>query len=221
VAANRGGPGASPDCPATPPKSGTSEPRRTVKQQRTILGIVLREVDRKLNLTSPESQNTLARLKTLLERAERIRTQQPKDKNKRYALHAPELECIGKGKARKPYEFGLEASIAVTHKRGLIVGTRTFPGNPYDGHMLHQQLELTGLPLAGTGKVPKQVVVDLGYRGVEIISLGKYKSLTKQQRRWLKRRQGVEPAIGHGEGAGSAVVSARKGLEPAGKDLRR
>ena len=43
-----------------------------------------------------------------------------------------------------------------------------------------------------------------GYRGVdqdnptvEIIHRGKYRSLTKQQRRWLKRRQAVEPAIGH------------------------
>lgn len=55
-----------------------------------------------------------------------------------------------------------------------------------------------------TGKTPKQVIVDLGYRGVdkdnpdvEIIHRGKYKSLTKQQRRWLKRRQAVEPVIGH------------------------
>jgi IS5 family transposase len=50
-----------------------------------------------------------------LDRAERLRTQQPKDKNKLYALHAREVECIGKGKARKPYEFGVKASIAVTH----------------------------------------------------------------------------------------------------------
>ncbi len=48
------------------------------------------------------------------------------------------------------------------------------------------------------------MIVDLGYRGVDqdnptvqIIHRGKYKSLTKQQRRWLKRRQAVEPAIGH------------------------
>ncbi len=58
--------------------------------------------------------------------------------------------------------------------------------------------------LEDTGRAPKQVVVDLGYRGVdkdnpgvEIIHRGKYKSLTRQQRRWLKRRQAVEPAIGH------------------------
>jgi IS5 family transposase len=94
-----------------------------------------------------ESPNTLARCRRLLERAERIRTQQPKDKNKLYALHAPEVECIGKGKARKPYEFGVKASIAVTHKSGLMVGARTFPGNPYDGHILREQLEQTGILL--------------------------------------------------------------------------
>jgi IS5 family transposase len=75
--------------------------KRVVKRQRTILGIVLREIKRKLATASTESPTTLNRLNTLLERAERIRTQQPKDKNKLYALHAPEVECIGKGKARK------------------------------------------------------------------------------------------------------------------------
>jgi transposase, IS5 family len=178
--------------------------RRTVKRQRTILGIVLREVQRKLPAATSLCAATLSRLNTLLERAERIRTQQPKDKNKLYALHAPEAECIGKGKARKPYEFGVKASIAVTHKSGLMVGARTFPGNPYDGHILAAQLEQTGILLEDVGRAPKEVVADLGYRGVdldnpnvEIIHRGKYKSLTAQQRRWLKRRQAVEPAIGH------------------------
>ena len=178
--------------------------RRTVKRQRTILGVVIREIKRKLSTASTAVASSLSRLNTLLERAERIRTQQPKDKNKLYALHAPEVECIGKGKARKPYEFGVKTSIAVTHKSGLMVGARTFPGNPYDGHVLNQQLEQTTILLEDTGKSPQQVIVDLGYRGVdqdnptvEIIHRGKYKSLTKPQRRWLKRRQAVEPAIGH------------------------
>jgi IS5 family transposase len=85
-----------------------------------------------------------------------------------------------------------------------MVGARTFPGSPYDGHVLNEQVEQTTLLLEDTGRAPKQVIVDLGYRGVdkenpgiEIIHRGKYKSLTRQQRRWLKRRQAVEPAIGH------------------------
>ncbi len=178
--------------------------KRVLKRQRTVLGIVLREVGRKLATATTESPATLNRLTTLLERAERIRTQQPKDKNKLYAMHAPEVECIGKGKARQPYEFGVKASIAVTHRSGLMVGARTFPGNPYDGHILSAQLEQTGILLEDVGRVPKQVVVDLGFRGVdadnpdvEIIHRGKFKSLTNPQRRWLKRRQAVEPAIGH------------------------
>ena len=89
-------------------------------------------------------------------------------------------------------------------KNGLMVGAKTFPGNPYDGHILHKQLTQTRILLENAGSTPKQVIVDLGFRGVdadnpqvEIIHRGKYKSLTKQQRRWLRRRQAVEPAIGH------------------------
>ena len=143
-------------------------------------------------------------LRTLMQRAERIRSQRPKDKNKLYALHAPEVECIGKGKARKPYEFGVKVGVAVTHRRGLMVGARSFPGNPYDGHTLAEQIEQVSILTEDTGARPRQVMVDLGFRGVdadnpgvEIIHRGKFKSLTDQQRRWLKRRQAVEPAIGH------------------------
>ena len=108
------------------------------------------------------------------------------------------------GQARKPYEFGVKVSVAVTHKQGLMVGARSFTGNPYDGHTLNEQLEQATILTEDTGAKPKQVVVDLGFRGVDaanpgvqIIHRGKFKRLTAQQRRWLKRRQAVEPAIGH------------------------
>ncbi len=178
--------------------------RRVLKRQRTILGILMREVQRKLETSTAASQEALQRLDLIMQRAERIRTQQPKDKGKLYAMHAPEVECIGKGKARQPYEFGVKASIAVTHRRGLIIGARTFPGNPYDGHILSAQLEQTNILLEDVGRAPKQVVADLGYRGVdadnpgvEIIHRGRIRSMTKQQRRRLKRRQAIEPVIGH------------------------
>ena len=179
--------------------------KRVLKRQRTVLGIVLREIGRKLGATGTESAWPLYRLHTVLGRAERIRTQQRHDKNKLYAMHAPEVECISKGKARQRYEFGVKASIAVTHRSGLIVGARTFVGNPFDGHTLAGQLAQTAtLACAAGGTVAKQVFVDLGYRGVDqdnpgvqIIHRGKFKSLTDLQRRWLKRRQAVEPVIGH------------------------
>ena len=178
--------------------------RKVLKRQRTILGIVLREVGRKIEQARETTALALNSLRTLMQRAERIRSQRPKDKNKLYALHAPEVECIGKGKARKPYEFGVKVSVAVTHKQGLVVGARSFTGNPYDGHTLAEQLEQVQILTEDTATKPKQVVVDLGFRGVDadnpgiqIIHRGKFKSLTDQQRKWLKRRQAVEPAIGH------------------------
>jgi IS5 family transposase len=176
--------------------------RRVIRRQRTILGVVLRDIQRQRATCPPGPE--LMELDTLLARAERIRTQQPKDKNKLYALHAPEVECIGKGKARKPYEFGVKAGLAITHEHGLIVGARTFPGNPYDGHTLNGQLEQTNILLEGIAPPPRTVYVDLGYRGVdrdnpdiEIIHRGKLKSLTQDQRQALKRRQAIEPVIGH------------------------
>jgi len=182
--------------------------KRVVKRQRTILGVVMREVQRKWAAPEFSTDHPLALTEMMkwLERAERIRTQQRKDKNKLYALHAPEVECIGKGKARKPYEFGVKNAVVVTHKQGLMLGARTFPGNPYDGHILSAVLE-QATNLTQDVNVPiKQVIADLGFRGpevdadnpgVQIIHRGRIKRLSQQERRWLKRRQAVEPAIGH------------------------
>jgi IS5 family transposase len=180
--------------------------KRVVKRQRTILGIVMREVQRKRQGPdfAPAQPKAVSDLMMWLERAERIRTQQRNDKNKLYALHAPEVECIGKGKARKPYEFGVKSAVVVSHKHGLMLGARTFRGNPYDGHILSAVLEqVTNL----TQDLPlklKHIVVDLGFRGVDadnpdqqLIHRGKFKSLSLQQKGWLRRRQAVEPAIGH------------------------
>jgi len=184
--------------------------RRVVKRQRTILGALMRNARRGLESISQgvaghePTALGIADLLKWLERAERIRTQERHSKNKLYALHAPEVECIGKGKARKPYEFGVKVSLAVTHKSGLMVGARSFPGNPYDGHTLAEQLEQTNTLLQDIGVKPTTAVVDLGFRGVDeacapvqLIHRGKFKSLDAQQRRWLKRRQAIEPAIGH------------------------
>lgn len=114
------------------------------------------------------------------------------------------MECIGKDKARQPYEFGVKVSVAVTAGQGLMVGARSFAGNPYDGHTLAEQLEQTTILLQDLAVKPKVVIMDLGYRGVDaqlgevqLVHRGKRKTLTPVQRRWLKRRQAVEPAIGH------------------------
>lgn len=180
--------------------------QKVVKRQRTILGIVMREVQRKVKAPGFVAQHPKAfsDLSVLLERSKRIHTQQRNDKNKLYALHAPEVECIGKGKARKPYEFGVKSAVMIAHKSCLMLGAKTFPGNPYDGHALNAILEQATHLTRDVGVTLKQIVVDLGFRGVDadnpdkqIIHRGKFKSMTPQQKGWLRRRQAVEPAIGH------------------------
>jgi hypothetical protein len=71
-------------------------------------------------------------------RAEQIRSQQQRQRGwKLYSFHAPEVECIGKGKASAPYEFGVKASIVSTNARApggqFVLHAKTLPGNPSHG----------------------------------------------------------------------------------------
>jgi IS5 family transposase len=169
---------------------------RAVRTLRTRVGRVQREIERRLD-ELPESVRSGAR--HLLERTGRILTQRKKDKNKLYALHAPEVECIAKGKARTPYEFGVKVSIATTLKEGLVVGMRSMPGNPYDGHTLAETLEQVGIL---TDVKPTTAVVDKGYRGVQVdgvrlLRSGQKRGVTRTLKAMIKRRSAIEPAIGH------------------------
>jgi transposase, IS5 family len=123
---------------------------------------------------------------------------------KLYSWHEPQVECIAKGKSKTPYEFGTKVSLASTHQGNLIVGARAFPGNPYDGHTLAEQLEQSTVLMQDVELKPKVVFVDLGYRGqdasnpgVQVVHRGKFKSLSGKERQDLKRRQAIEPIIGH------------------------
>ena len=179
--------------------------RKVLKRQRTVVGRLLRDVQRKAALVqSPVS----VALNEIMARAGKIveQTAQRKSggKNKLYSLHAPEVECISKGKSRKPYEFGVKVGIATTWRHNLIVGARAFPGNPYDGHTLNEQLEQAAILMEDTGAVPNTVYVDLGYRGVDednpqmnIVHRGKSKRLGRPWMLKLRRRQAIEPVIGH------------------------
>jgi len=182
--------------------------RRMIKRQRTIVGRLQRDIERKaaaLTITACARET----LHTTLVRAAQIVAQSgtrktTKDQPKLYSFHAPEVSCINKGKSRQPYEFGVKVGIAGTLHHNLIVGARAFHGNPYDGHTLSAQLEQASILLQDTGAKPDTVFVDLGYRGVDhdnpelrIIHRGKSKRITEQERQLLKRRQAIEPIIGH------------------------
>jgi hypothetical protein len=77
-------------------------------------------------------------------------------------LHAPEVVCIAKGKARTPYEFGAKIGIAVTNREGLVLAAKAFVGNPYDGHTLAETLDQATFV---SGVAPERIYVDKGYRG--------------------------------------------------------
>ena len=180
--------------------------RAAIKRQRTVLGRLVREIGRKAEVAGA---GVLASLSEALSKAQRIADQSRGRKNidgvpKLYAWHAPEVECISKGKARQPYEFGVKVGIASTLHHNLIVGAKAFTGNPYDGHTLRAQLEQAAILMQDTGCKPTTAYVDLGYRGVdaenpgvEIKHRGKKKTLTPKEWTLLKRRQAIEPIIGH------------------------
>src|SRR3954462_7697316 len=107
---------------------------RMLKKLRTYLGRVIRDIGRKIE-GNGGLEAAFARLILL---ARRVREQQQRQRGpKVYSLHASEVECIGKGKAHRPYEFGVKVSVATTIGRAkggqFVTHVRSMPGNPYDG----------------------------------------------------------------------------------------
>jgi len=184
--------------------------KAALRTLRSRVGRVHREVARQVeHLCEPVK----SKLCDLLARTGRILAQRPKDKHKLYALHAPEVECISKGKARTPYEFGVKVSLATTLKEGFVVGMRSMPGNPYDGHTLPETLEQVGIL---TEYKPTTAVVDKGYRGVEvedvrILRSGQKRGLTRSLKAMIRRRSAIEPAIGHMKTDGRLARNPLKG----------
>ncbi|MGF6304124.1 hypothetical protein OKW43_004904 [Paraburkholderia sp. WC7.3g] len=132
--------------------------RKVLRTLRSRVGRVMRDVERQVAQVAGSYR---AALQKLVDRTKRILSQKPKDKNKLYALHAPEVECLAKGKTGTPYEFGVKVSITTTHKEGLVVGMRSTPGNPYDGHTLAEALEQATILCDAT---PEIAIVDVATR---------------------------------------------------------
>ncbi|MFL6256302.1 MAG: IS5 family transposase [Pyrinomonadaceae bacterium] len=170
--------------------------RRETKRLRLFLGRVIRDIRRKCPRPAPA-------LKSLLERSERILRQQRRDSPKLYSVHAPEVECIAKGKAHKPYEFGCKVAIVTTSRSNWVVGVEAVHENPYDGATLApalSQVERT------TEVRPQAAFVDRGFKGtthhpagVAVYVSGR-KRLTRTLKALLRRRSAIEPVIGHLKG---------------------
>jgi IS5 family transposase len=166
---------------------------KETKHLKTLLGRVVRDIERKM--TQPCDV-----LKEQLQLAKRLMEQRRDSKNKIYSIHEPHVECIAKGKAHQRYEFGCKVGYVVSAKGNWILGAQAFIGNPYDGHTLKSNLEhaqkMTHIPI-------QQAVCDQGYRGHDVketnvlIVPRRKRKACRTIRQWWRRRNAIEPIIGH------------------------
>jgi transposase, IS5 family len=176
---------------------------KALKTLRTLLGRVIRDVSRKI-AGKPALEEAFC---ALLARARTVRGQRQRERGRKlYSLHAPEVECIGKGKAHKPYEFGVKVSVATPLHRcaggQFVAHVAAIPGNPYDGHTLAAVIPAIE---ASTGGTIKRILADRGYRGhnapathqFRVFIQGQKRRVTDAIKRELRRRSAVEPVIGH------------------------
>jgi len=169
--------------------------KKETKKLKTMLGCVIRDIERKYS--HPEG-----RLAKVLNIAKAIFTQKRNDTNKVYSVHAPEVECIAKGKVHKKYEFGCKVSMVSSSRDNWILGIDAVHGNPFDGHTLKDALDQVKQI---TGWQPLHAYGDKGYRGVakEIpdtevhLSGKKKKSMKASLWKWYARRSAIEPIFGH------------------------
>jgi len=176
---------------------------RSLRKLRTYLGRVIRDIARRID-GDEALQAAFARSLSL---ARTVRDQKQHQRGyKVYSLHAPEVECIGKGKAHKPYEFGVKVSVATTlsHPKGgqFVTHVKAMPGKPYDGHTLATVIpEMEAL----IGNTIERVITDKGYRGhnappdykLRVFIAGQKRRMTPKIKREMRRRSAVEPVIGH------------------------
>jgi IS5 family transposase len=176
---------------------------RALRKLKTYLGRVIRDIARKID-GDPRLETKFAFLLSL---ARRVREQERGQRGpKVYSLHAPEVECIGKGKAHKPYEFGVKVSVATTlkHSKGgqFVVHAQALPGNPYDGHTLAGVIPAVEQLV---GNTIERLHADAGYRGhnappdyrFKIYTSKQKRRVTPQIKREMRRRSAIEPVIGH------------------------
>ena len=172
---------------------------KALRKLKTYLGRTIRDITRQI---AGES-GLKAMFARLLHLAGRVLEQTRHQRGpKVYSLHAPEVECIGKGKPHRPYEFGVKVSVATTLKRSkggqFALHAKALPGNPYDGHTLN-----TVIPdiEATIGTEIERILTDAGYKGhnaparhkFRIFTAGQKRRMTPSIKREMRRRAAVEP----------------------------
>jgi transposase, IS5 family len=198
----------------------SSAANRMLRTLRTYLGRVMRDIGRKIDADA-SLRACFARALALARRVHALRYRQRGPKV--YSLHAPEVECIGKGKAHRPCEVGVKISLATPLRRcrggQFVAHVVALPGNPYDGHTLATVLPAISRQI---GTSPIRVIADAGYRGhnappaqrPHVSTSGQKRGVTARIKRELCRRPAVEPVIGHlkeGHRMGRNYLAGRAG----------
>jgi IS5 family transposase len=176
---------------------------KALRKLKTYLGRTIRDIARQI----AGEDDLQAIFLRPLHLASRVLEQNRLQRGRKvYSLHAPEVECIGKGKAHAPYEFGVKISIATTLKRSMggqfALHAKALPGNPYDGHTLASLIpEMEAM----IGNGIDRLLADAGYRGhnaplshkFKVFTSGQKRRMTPAIKREMKRRAAIEPVIGH------------------------
>jgi IS5 family transposase len=179
---------------------------RALRTLKTYLGRTIRDISRQVR----EDEELDAIFKWPLYQASTVLEQRQRQRGRKiYSLHAHEVECIGKGKAHAPYEFGVKVSVATTLHRSkggqFALHAKALPGNPYDGHTLQAvvpDMEKT------IGNELERILADAGYRGhtappshkFRVFTAGQKRRVTPAIKREMRRRSAIEPVIGHIKG---------------------
>jgi IS5 family transposase len=168
--------------------------KKEMRRLKTYLGRVNRDIKRKIK-GNPELEFYFSHI---LKIVDQVLEQKRSSKNKIYSIHESHVECISKGKSHKKFEFGCKVSFVLTHKEGIILSAKAIHGNPYDGHTLKDVIK--NAESVSEAEI-SNIFVDKGYRGHKIKEKNVYisgqKRLTRYFKNLLKRRQAIEPHIGH------------------------
>jgi IS5 family transposase len=205
---------------------------RELRSVRTHLGRVFRDIVRK-------TRNDANLRRAAVTRLPRAPSASQPARPEGLSLHAPEVECIGKGQAHRPYEFGVKVSVATTLNRSKAASS-----SPTSRRCRATLMTATRSRLSSRRSRPRSAraspassptaataATTLGPdHKMKVYVSGQKRGLTEAIKRDLRRRSAVEPVIGHAKGEhrmgrnflkGTHGDSANAVLPAAGYNFRR
>ena len=173
--------------------------KAAMKRLGTIVGILMRDISRKLTLEQLDKHKEAFKL------YQKVINQKRKDSNKIYSLHESHIYAVAKGKDNKRYEYGTKASLVTAMKSNIIIGVVAHKKNEHDSKTLEAALASANKHRT---KPIVEAICDRGYRGKREVDGTRIcipytpkkrdtKYQREQKRKKFRRRAAIEPIIGH------------------------